>query len=179
MAAQNLRLHCARARRARKRQRTPGFSGNIASRGLARGLLFVPGMSKPIPSISKYMTTTPHTVSGSVTLAAAGRLMQEHGIRHLPVVDDGELLGMITDRDIKYVSSFGFVQPENVPIRGAMTEKPYTVAPETPLDEVAATMAEHKYGSAIVVQNGHVVGVFTTVDACSALSELLGSRLRK
>jgi acetoin utilization protein AcuB len=40
-------------------------------------------------------------------------------------------------------------------------------------------MAEHKYGSAIVVQNGQVVGVFTTVDACRALSELLGTRLRK
>ena len=40
------------------------------------------------------------------------------------------------------------------------------------LDEVVATMAEHKYGSAIVVQNQHVVGVFTTVDACRALSEL-------
>ena len=134
-------------------------------------------MSKPIPPISKYMTTTPHTVSGSVTLAAAARLMHEHGIRHLPVVDDGQLLGMITDRDIKYVSTFDFVQPESVQLRGAMTEKPYTVAPETPMDEVVATMAEHKYGSAIVVQNGHVVGVFTTVDACRALSELLGTRL--
>jgi acetoin utilization protein AcuB len=136
-------------------------------------------MSKPIPSISKYMTTTPRTVSGSVTLAAAGRLMQEHDIRHLPVVDDGQLLGIITDRDIKYVSSFGFVQPESVPLRGAMSEKPYSVAPETPMDEVVATMAENKYGAAVVVQNGHVVGVFTTVDACRALSELLGTRLRK
>jgi len=136
-------------------------------------------MSKPIPTISKYMTTTPHTVAGDVTLAAAGRLMREHDIRHLPVVDDGRLLGVITDRDIKYVESFSFVKPEDISIRGAMTEKPYTVAPETPLDEVVATMAEQKYGSAIVVQNGHVVGVFTTVDACRALSELLGTRLRK
>jgi len=136
-------------------------------------------MSKPIPPISKYMTTTPRTVAGNITLAAAGRLMLEHGIRHLPVVDDGVLLGVITERDIRYVESFAFVQPDSVPIRGAMTEKPYTVAPETPLDEVVSTMAEQKYGSAIVVQNGHVVGVFTTVDACRALSELLGTRLRK
>jgi acetoin utilization protein AcuB len=136
-------------------------------------------MSKPIPSISKYMTTTPRTVAGNTTLAAAGRLMQELNIRHLPVVDDGQLLGVITDRDIKYVESFSFVVPADVPIRGAMTEKPYTVTPETPMDEVVATMAEQKYGSAIVVQNGHVVGVFTTVDACRALSELLGTRLRK
>jgi uncharacterized protein YjaG (DUF416 family) len=40
-------------------------------------------------------------------------------------------------------------------------------------------MAEMKYGSAVVMQNKHVVGVFTTVDACRALSELLSTRLRK
>jgi acetoin utilization protein AcuB len=64
-------------------------------------------------------------------------------------------------------------------IAGAMTEKPYSVSPDTPLDEVAHTMASEKFGSAVVVQNGHVVGVFTTVDACRALGDLLETRLRK
>jgi len=51
--------------------------------------------------------------------------------------------------------------------------------PETGLDEVVSTMAEHKYGAAVILQNGKVVGMFTTVDACRALSELLHSRLAK
>jgi acetoin utilization protein AcuB len=135
-------------------------------------------MSKPIPPVSKYMTTTPHTADGSVTLAAASKLMQAYGIRHLPVMAGEKLLGVITDRDIKFAESFSVVDPEKVTVYGAMTEALYTVSPETPLDEVVATMAEKKYGSAIVVQNHHVVGVFTTVDACRALSELLSTRLR-
>jgi acetoin utilization protein AcuB len=136
-------------------------------------------MSKPIPTISKYMTTTPHTADAGVTLAAASKLMRDHGIRHLPVMAGEKLLGVITERDIKFAESFSIVDAEQVTVRGAMTEAPYCVEPETPLDEVVATMAEKKYGSAIVLQNQRVVGVFTTVDACRALSELLSTRLRK
>jgi acetoin utilization protein AcuB len=136
-------------------------------------------MSKPIPPISKFMTTTPHTAEGSATLASAAKLMREHGIRHLPVVEGGKLLGIITDRDIRFVESFQDVDPEELTLDETMTEDPYTVGPDTPLDEVATTMAEQKYGSALVVQNEHIVGVFTTVDACRALAELLSTRLRK
>ena len=64
-------------------------------------------------------------------------------------------------------------------VADAMTEEPYFTAPDRPIDEVAAEMAEHKYGSAIVVQNGKVVGIFTTTDACAALAELFATRLRK
>jgi len=136
-------------------------------------------MSKPIPPISKYMTTSPRTAEGSVTLAAAAQIMKESGIRHLPVVEGQKLLGIITDRDIRFVESFQDVDPTELTLEEAMTEEPYTVSPDTSLDEVAATMAEQKYGSAVVVQNEHVVGVFTTVDVCRALSELLNTRLRK
>ena len=136
-------------------------------------------MSKPIPPISKYMTTTPRTADASSTLAEAGKLMEETGIRHLPVVSDGKLVGMLTDRDVKFVESFADVDPKKLTIEQAMHEEPYMVSPDTPLDEVVATMAELKYGSAVVMQNQHVVGVFTTVDACRALSELLSTRLRK
>jgi acetoin utilization protein AcuB len=136
-------------------------------------------MSKPIPPISKYMTTTPRTIDGTLTLAEAAKVMSESGIRHLPVMDQGKLIGIITDRDIAFVESFGDVDPTKLSIDGAMRGEPYSVSPETPLDEVVATMAEMKYGSAVVMQNKHVVGVFTTVDACRALSELLSTRLRK
>lgn len=55
----------------------------------------------------------------------------------------------------------------------------YAVDPNTSLDVVAEALAEHKYGSAVVLQNGKVVGIFTTNDACRALAELLHSRLAK
>ena len=136
-------------------------------------------MSKPIPTISKYMTTVPRTIDSEATLLAATRLMREGGFRHLPVVQGERLLGVITDRDIRLVESFDNVDAGKTTVGEAMTEAPYAVPPETPLDEVVATMAEHKYGSAVVVQNAKVVGVFTTVDVCRALSELLSTRLRK
>jgi acetoin utilization protein AcuB len=136
-------------------------------------------MSKPIPPIQKYMTTTPHSIGSDQTLETAGKLMREHRIRHLPVLRGGKLLGVLTDRDLKFVETFRDVDPKKVVVEDAMTEEPFTVSPDSPLDEVVATMASEKYGSAIVVQNGHVVGMFTTVDACRALSELLATRLAK
>jgi CBS domain-containing protein len=51
--------------------------------------------------------------------------------------------------------------------------------PEAPLDEVVAEMGARKYGSAVVMQNDKVVGIFTTVDVCRAFAELLHSRLAK
>lgn len=136
-------------------------------------------MSKPIPSISKYMTTTPHTIGVDQTLATAHRLMREHHFRHLPVLQGGRLVGMVTERDLALIETLKDVDPTKVTVEDAMTPAPYTVAPSVPLDEVVSTMAEHRYGSAVVVDNNHVVGVFTTVDAMVAFADLLHSRLAK
>jgi acetoin utilization protein AcuB len=135
-------------------------------------------MTKAIPSIQKYMTTSPHSIGGEQTLATATRMMHEHRIRHLPVLSGGKLRGLLTDRDLKLVETFRDVDPTKLTVEEAMTEEPYAVSPETPLDEVVSTMAGSKFGSAVVVQNGRVVGIFTTVDACQALSELLKTRLQ-
>jgi acetoin utilization protein AcuB len=136
-------------------------------------------MSKSIPTVQKYMTTTPHSVGGEETVATASQLLKQHGIRHLPVLEGDRLLGVLTDRDIKFVEGFRDVDPTTLTVAEAMVEEPYAVSPDTPLDEVTNTMAERKYGCAIVVQHRRVVGIFTTVDACRALSELLTTRLRR
>jgi acetoin utilization protein AcuB len=136
-------------------------------------------MSKPIPSIQKYMTTTPHSIGSEQTIATAAAMMTQHQIRHLPVLHGGQLMGILTDRDIKLIESFRDVDASKLSVEDAMTEQPYSVDPETPLDEVVQTMAEKKYGSAVVVQNHKVVGIFTNVDACRALAELLSTRLGK
>ena len=134
-------------------------------------------MSKPIPTIQKYMTVTPHSIGSEQTIAKASSVMNEFKIRHLPVLHGGRLLGILTDRDIKLIESFRDVNSAKVTVEEAMTEQPYTVDPETPLDQVVQTMADKKYGSAVIVQNQKVVGIFTTIDACHALAELLQTRL--
>ncbi|MDB4939341.1 MAG: domain protein AcuB [Labilithrix sp.] len=136
-------------------------------------------MSKPIPTIQKFMTTTPHSIGVEQTLAKAHTMMREHGIRHLPVLHGGKLVGILTERDLRLVESLAGVDPTKVKVEDAMSTVIYSVAPEAPLDEVVATMAEHKYGSAVVVQNQKVVGIFTTVDVCRAFAELLQTRLAK
>lgn len=136
-------------------------------------------MSKAIPPVSKYMTTMPHSVGVEQTVAKAKQLMRDNGIRHLPVLRGGQLEGVVTDRDLAVLGNFKDADPHTARVEDVMTGDVYTVAPDTALDTVALEMAEKKYGSAVIVQNGHVVGIFTMVDACRALSELLNSRLGK
>lgn len=134
-------------------------------------------MTKAIPTIQKYMTTTPHSIGAEQTLAHAHEVLREHKIRHLPVLRGGALVGMITQRDLALVEALKDVDPRKVLVEDAMSTSLYTVAPDAPIDEVVSEMAEKKYGSAIVLQNHKVVGIFTTVDVCTAFAELLHSRL--
>ena len=136
-------------------------------------------MSKPIPTIQKYMTTTPHSIGVEQPLSRAHTMMREHEIRHLPVLHGGALVGLLTERDLRLVESLAGVDPTTVKVEDAMSTVVYSIGPETPLDVVVATMGEHKYGSAVIMQNDKVVGIFTTVDVCRALAELLQTRLAK
>lgn len=137
-----------------------------------------PCMSKAIPTIQKYMTTSPHSIGVDQTVEMAAKAMTQHNIRHLPVLRGGKLVGILTDRDVKLVVSLTGVDATTLPVEEAMTADPYTTTPDTPLNEVVNEMAEMRYGSAVITQNHHVVGIFTTVDCCQALSELLTTRLK-
>jgi acetoin utilization protein AcuB len=136
-------------------------------------------MSKPVPTVQKYMTTSPHTVGEDQPMAIAHRMMREHHIRHLPVLRGAKIVGLVSDRDLNFVETLKDVDPRHVLVSEAMTADPYVVSPDALLDEVVSEMAEHKYGSAVVVQHDKVVGIFTTVDVCTAFAELLHTRLAK
>ncbi|MBL7545339.1 MAG: CBS domain-containing protein [Bdellovibrionaceae bacterium] len=134
---------------------------------------------KTIPHIEKFMTTSPQTVGVEQTLSKAAGIMSDLRIRHLPVLSGGQLVGVISDRDIKMVSSLKDVDPDKTRIEEALTSEIYKVSPKTPLNEVCDYMADHKIGSALVVDNNRLVGIFTWVDALNALNELLETRLKK
>lgn len=136
-------------------------------------------MSKSIPAIQKFMTTTPHSIGADQTLAHAHAVMREFRIRHLPVLVGGKLVGMVTDRDLRFIETLRDVDPSKVPVEDAMVTDVYSVDPETPVDEVVREMAQHKYGSVVVMQNQKVVGIFTTVDVCTAFADMLHTRLAK
>lgn len=127
------------------------------------------------PTIQEHMTPGPHTIGRQQPLTAARKLMREHAIRHLPVLDGGELVGIVSDRDIALIETLRDVDPEFVKVSEAMTSEVFAVKPDASLEEVAATMAERKYGAAVVVDRGKVVGVFTTVDGLRTLASVLGA----
>ena len=135
-------------------------------------------MANAIPSIQQYMTKMPHSIGVDQKLSTAHAKMREHSIRHLPVLSGGRLVGMITDRDLHRVETLPDVDPTKVTIEDAMTPDVHAVSPETPLEDVVEAMAQHKYGSTVVMVDAHVVGIFTTVDACRVLGELLHARHR-
>jgi acetoin utilization protein AcuB len=124
------------------------------------------------PSVSHYMTAQPWTIDRKSTVREAHDLMKEHGIRHLPVVDDGELVGVVSERDLQMIESLADVLIA-VPVERVMRVRPFVVTSDAPLDEVAGIMATGKYGSAIILGRDGIEGIFTTVDACRALSDVL------
>jgi acetoin utilization protein AcuB len=129
-------------------------------------------MDGVIPEVVDCMTPGPHAVAPNDTLAQAMSLMQEHGIRHLPVMNrDGKLVGILSDRDITRALALTRASPDSIAIEEAMTPEPYSVRPNVPLNVVARRMAEQKIGSAIVVDRRAVLGVFTTTDALHALAD--------
>lgn len=117
------------------------------------------------------MTPSVHTISMESTLPQARTLMEEHGIRHLPVLDGSKLVGVISDRDLARMEGFPMIDFNLVSVPDAMSDEPYVVAPDTPAIEVFRTMHKERYGSAIVADGGTVVGVFTTTDALRVLAD--------
>ena len=134
-------------------------------------------MTKPVPAVRKYMTTSPHSIGVDQTLAHAHSVMKKFDIRHLPVLTGGKLVGIVSDRDLQFVETLRDVDPASMQVEEAMSTDVYSVSPDTPLDEVVGEMGQKKYGSAVVMDNDKVVGMFTTTDVCRAFAELLHSRL--
>lgn len=125
------------------------------------------------PAISRVMTTHPHTIERKASLADAHRLMRANEIRHLPVMDQGRLVGVVTQRDLYLLETVAEFDLEGVTVEEAMTEHPFIVTGDVPLDEVAEIMAKQKYGSALVMDREGLQGIFTTTDACRVLAEML------
>jgi acetoin utilization protein AcuB len=133
------------------------------------------GMTTQIPqTVRSYMTPIPMTVGPQVSLADAHTMMRQHQVRHLPVVRAGEILGMVTSRDLALIESLADVDPTEVTVDEAMSTEVYAVSPDAPLRMVASDMAERKIGSTVVVDGTAVIGIFTVTDACRALALVLG-----
>jgi acetoin utilization protein AcuB len=136
------------------------------------------GSSKLHHPIRDFMSPAPHSIGRDQPLSLAHERMRASGIRHLPVLEGGKLVGLLSQRDALFVETLRDVDPASVPVEDAMSVDVYVTSPDAPLGDVAATMAEHKYGCAVVMDGGHLSGIFTTVDALNALARIAGHSRR-
>jgi len=126
-----------------------------------------------MPAISRFMTPQPWTIGRDERLAKARDLMREHGIRHLPVLDGGKLVGILSERDVFLLERYSHID-HHMRVEDAMSVDVYTAGPDDPVDTVVDKMAQQKYGSVVVVNRGEVVeGIFTTVDGMRALADVV------
>lgn len=117
------------------------------------------------------MTRDPVTVGPHDTLASAQEKMTVGRFRRVPVVQDGVLIGILTDRDIRRHAGV----EERTKVQAVMTERPLTVSPLTPVEEAARLMLTHQIGGLPVLENGKLVGIITTSDILKAFLELTGA----
>lgn len=124
------------------------------------------------------MTTEVITVEPDTSLAEARRLMKDHRIRRLPVVDHGKLVGIVTWGDIReaqpsWASTLSIYEVHyrlaKTPVKDIMTRDPITVSPETSLPKAALMMLEYKIGALPVVEGKRVVGIITETDVLRAM----------
>jgi acetoin utilization protein AcuB len=120
-----------------------------------------------MPPVSRYMTSNPHAVAPCDRLSSARDLMSACEIRHLPVLDNHELVGIVTDRDLIAVR-----RPEDN-VADAMSRHVATVSHEAPIDEVIAMMEAERLGSVVIVGKAGVEGIFTLTDVMRAFCDVL------
>lgn len=118
------------------------------------------------------MTKDPLTIGPSETVGEAEELMAENGIRQLPVVKNSDLIGIITDRDVRSFLAGSSVSPPNereqalrTQVSDLMTSNPLTLAPDDELQDAVELLVEQKIGGVPVVDAAEgLVGIVTYVD---------------
>lgn len=128
-------------------------------------MLIADVMSRPVTSIRS-----------QTSLSDAYRTMQEHDLRHLPVMEDDRLVGVVTDRDLRLVTSSLHPKPfdSGVAVREIMSRDPVTATPRDPVEEAARLMRRKKIGCLPILDGEILTGIVTGTDLLDALMRLTG-----
>ena len=129
---------------------------------------------KSIPQIKALMTPFPHWIASERPVSEAVRVMADHNIRHLAVKTGGELVAVVTERDIQNARNLK-TQADELAVGEICVRHAYVVELTEPLDRVLRGMADKHIDSALVVKDGKLAGIFTISDACRGFGDLLRS----
>lgn len=127
-----------------------------------------------MPTLARYMTPKPLTISPRAPLADAHRLMRDHEIRHLPVVDNDRVVGLVSMHDLHLLETFPGVDLLETTVEDAMSTEVYTALAQDDVAAVVEHMADHKLGCVVITNpDGTPHGIFTSVDAMYVLAGVL------
>lgn len=129
------------------------------------------------------MTSDVKTVAPETTLAQALAVARTHGIRHLPVLQNERLVGLVTDRDLRLAMPPVWADRDSElrdalhrrTVADVMTTRIITTSPDLPVEEAARLLYENRIGCLPVMQDGRVVGILTETDLLRAFVELFGT----
>ncbi|MCH8156802.1 MAG: CBS domain-containing protein [Nitrospinae bacterium] len=130
--------------------------------------------------VEEVMVPKPFTIKKSQSLSDAQKLMVKHSIRHLPVMDKGSLLGIITESDIRCAFIDGnsrgktVLNPSKMLVSDYMTQDPLTAAPETNIEDAALIIYKHKVGALPVVAKNKLVGIISIMDMLGLFVDMMG-----
>lgn len=130
-------------------------------------------MSTQKDRVRDIMTTNVQTIGRNATLDVVDTVMASNGIHHLPVVEEGRLVGMVSERDLlrkDLANALGYGETARrkllraIPVKEVMAEPVFTVPPEKSVAEAAQAMVEHKISCLPVVVGSELVGIVTATD---------------
>ncbi len=130
-------------------------------------------MQQLIVPVEEFTTPDPMSIDVSMGFVELLKLMNQNEIRHLPVLRDNQLAGIISDRDVRLFAGMPAEERNNLTAGDIMSENLISVEADTPLDQVAYIMSSKKISCLIVRENDEFLGLFTATDALNALVELL------
>ena len=130
-----------------------------------------------MPRLGDVMTPDPVTITAEKTLEDAQNIMTEKGIRHLPVVEDGKPVGVISDRDLHLAASVLKQPLQAILVRDAATDFPFRGNKKDDLASAVQGMAELAIGSVLVVDDSEqLVGIYTMQDVCTGYLSLMDEK---
>lgn len=134
--------------------------------------------------VRNWMTREVVTISPEESVLRAQEMMGERGIRRLPVVRGGKLVGIISQGDVQEAVpsdvagdlwELDYLHPlAKIAVAEVMTGDPLTVRPEATIDEAALAMRENRVGGLPVLEEGELVGIITELDLFDAMIEIMG-----
>ena len=130
---------------------------------------------KQVPTVATTMTPFPFSIDVNDRLQDAIAMMEKQGIHHLPVTEQGNLVGVLSERDIKFVASpFSSASMEDeLFVKDIYSSRSYVVDIHTPLENVMRVMADKHIGSALVTKNDKLAGILTHYDVFKKFAEVI------